>query len=88
MNENKMKRTLRRQYEVNRIKSEFQDKKVKVGEAVCSQGHSSVQAYNKYGVKPNPDDFNDTIFYVYCSVCGKNDFRCQVRNTTTYNFEE
>ena len=78
---------LRRQYEVNRIRSEFQDKKVQVGEAVCSQGHNSVQAYNKYGVKPNPDDFNDTIFYVYCSVCGKNDFKCQVRNTTTYNFE-
>jgi hypothetical protein len=78
----------RRQAEVNRIESEFKNRKVRVGEAVCSRGHSNVQAYNKHGNCPNPDDFDDTISYVYCSTCSRNDYNCEVRNAKTYNFEE
>jgi predicted GTPase len=78
----------RRQAEVNRIESEFKNRKVNVGEAVCSRGHSNVTAYNKYGNRPDPDDFEDGIHYVYCSSCGKNDYNCEVRNAKTYNFEE
>jgi hypothetical protein len=78
----------RRQAEIERIKSNYQNKKVRVGEAVCSRGHINVQAYNKHGNRPNADDFEDTISYVYCSSCGKNDYNCEVRNAKTYNFEE
>src|SRR2546423_552839 len=78
----------RRQAEIERIKSNYQNKKVRVGEAVCSQGHSNVTAYNKHGNRPNQDDFEDSIAYVYCPACGKNDYSCEVRNATTYNFEE
>lgn len=79
---------LRRRSEVNRIESEFKNRKVRVGRVVCSRGHSSVETYNKYGNRPNSDDFEDTIFYVYCSTCGKNDYNFELRNETTYNFEE
>ncbi|CAG8750328.1 44743_t:CDS:10 [Gigaspora margarita] len=78
----------RRKAEINRIESEFKNRKVRVGEAVCSRGHSNVTAYNKHGNRPDPDDFEDTISYVYCSSCGKNDYSCEVRNATSYNFEE
>ena len=78
----------RRQAEVNRIESEFKNRKVNVGEAVCSQGHSGVTAYNKHGNRPDPDDFEDSIHYVYCSYCGKNDYSPELRNAKTYNFEE
>jgi len=78
----------RRQAEVNRIESEFKNRKVRVGEAVCSRGHSNVTAYNRYGNHPDPDDFEDSINYVYCSYCRKNDYNPELRNATTYNFEE
>jgi hypothetical protein len=47
-----------------------------------------VTVYNKYGNRPNQDDFEDTISYVYCSACGKNDYSSELRNAKTYNFEE
>jgi len=78
----------RRQAEIDRIESEFKNRKVNVGEAVCSRGHSNVTAYNKNRNRPNPDDFEDSIHYVYCSSCGKNDYNPELRNAKTYNFEE
>ena len=78
----------RRQTEVNRIESEFKNRKVQVGNPVCSLGHSNVTAYNKYGNRPDQDDFEDSIHYVYCSACGRNDYSPELRNAKTYNFEE
>jgi DNA repair exonuclease SbcCD ATPase subunit len=78
----------RRQAEVNRIESEFKNRKVQVGNPVCSRGHSNVTAYNKHGNRPDQDDFEDSIHYVYCSSCGRNDYNPELRNAKTYNFEE
>jgi ABC-type oligopeptide transport system ATPase subunit len=77
-----------RKAEVERIKSNYENRRVQVGNPVCSLDHSNVTAYNKYGNCPNPDDFEDSISYVHCSACGRNDYSPKLRNAKTYNFEE
>lgn len=74
--------------EVERIKANYQNRRVRVGEPACSQGHRKVSAYNEKGNHPDPDDFEDGISYVYCPTCQKNDHNFELLNAKTYSFEE
>ncbi|KLL02085.1 MAG: hypothetical protein MRERC_4c021 [Mycoplasmataceae bacterium RC_NB112A] len=77
-----------RQAEIERIKSNYENRRVWVGEAVCSLGHSNVTGYNKYDCQPDQDDFEDSLSYVYCATCDKNDYNYRLISARTYNFEE
>lgn len=61
---------------------------VEIGKPVCRYGHdNNIQVYNKAG-SLIPNYQSDFIEYIYCPICGTNDYNYILRDAKTYTLEE